>query len=496
MLMKRNFIAAALPAAIIISYIVIQMFRLDAVTKIWVDEPWYSNTAYNVAQGTGFSNDLVGSGGGDEAFLYTLILSSTFKIFGVSLFSARFFSVILGALVILFIYLSVNEAAGVAPAAAASFAAVLNSSLFVIFRTVRPEAAGIMFLTASLYFLLRRRGFADIFISSIFAYCAFLSHPAYLAVPAGAGAAVLYNFISERKKGEIAAFASATLISAVIFIVFILFVKKQTPALFFADWSSRAQGADAGFLKALISKTAKFAGDYSLGVKRAFILFFEAAAAPLCFIFMRRDKRAAALSIFTMTFILFTFLFLSKISLRFFASVSIPVLMLTMIAAVKTVRVKKSAGIMLFSLILIYTLNSAAGIPYLFYRERSTASYSFIEHKLSHLSKEGSSCATLINFWFPLRKMNVYNEYTRWEYTEYSGYEDLFDKNPPDFIVFSDYLLEGTATTSGRKTDDYKTDILREYIDLLKTEASKLYTETDSFDATGYGKIRVFKKSN
>ncbi len=68
---------------------------------IVVDEPWYANTAWNFSVGNGFVDTAVGSGAGEETFLFPFLLGLAFYFFGVSLLTARMVSVIGGIISII-----------------------------------------------------------------------------------------------------------------------------------------------------------------------------------------------------------------------------------------------------------------------------------------------------------------------------------------------------------------------------------------------------------
>ena len=479
---------------LLIFYFILQIYHLDSITKIWVDEPWYSNTAFNVSLGKGFANTLVGSGGGDEAFLYTMMLGSFFKMVKITLFSARLFSVFLGGITLILIFFILRKRTSAYLVLIGMFAIVSNSSLYVIFRTARPEAAGIMFMTTTLYFLLKDRNILNTTLASLFGYCSFLSHPAYLSVPLGILIILIIDFLRERKIKPILAFIMLTIIIILLFIVFIVFVKHQTIAFFFADWFSRTQTISGNIINEIITKFKNFAKDYSLGIKRFYIMVFELLFPLISFILFRKERIIKELSIFALFFIMFTFVALSKISLRFFTSVSIPVILIAIISCSSPRLKGKIKQRVLSVMLILYIINSAAGIPFLIKKEWRTIPYSEIDKKLADVSLSASSCATLINFWFPFKEMVSYNEYTRWENTKFSGLEEMFDKEPADMIVISDYMLCGESTTSGREITQPKKERFRNYYETLLKETNLNYIFFDSIKTMGYGTIKIYKK--
>ena len=78
----------------------IQLLWLDKIPLIALDEPWLISTAFNVSEGLGFENTAKGAYGGELFFLLICFLWIPLKIFGVSLYAARFVTFLIGSIAI------------------------------------------------------------------------------------------------------------------------------------------------------------------------------------------------------------------------------------------------------------------------------------------------------------------------------------------------------------------------------------------------------------
>lgn len=165
---------------IIISYLVIQIPFLTNMRPVICDEPWYANSGYNFMNGDGFINTIVGSGG-NANFILPFFIAISFKLFGVSIFSARIVAVIAGLILLLgvrrlFGLLKIEEKRQIL-----AFSVIVITSIFVsLFRYARPECLSVTFLLLSIipfikYYL--TKDLKQIVFVSLFIMISFLSHP-------------------------------------------------------------------------------------------------------------------------------------------------------------------------------------------------------------------------------------------------------------------------------------------------------------------------------
>jgi len=349
-------------------------------------------------------------------------------------------------------------------------------------------------MTISIYFLTKGKNLQNVFFSTLAGFASFLSHPAYLSVPFAVFILLIIDSLEKREiKTYIGYFAAAS-IFGLIYLAFIVLVKHQTPVAFFADWFARTQSPSKGFFPDMLVKISDFASDYSLGIKRMYIMLYEILSPIVLLIYFRKNRLVRDMSIFTIVFIIFAFAALSKVSLRLFSSVTIPVVILSILAAAEQKLFAVIGKRIILVFLGLYFINSFLGIPYLINKDIKTTSYSKIENQIENAAGDNKSFATIINFWFPLKKHTIYNEYTRWEYSEFADIGEMFRVKPVDMIIISDYMLEGAATTSGRKVKQSKTDEFRIYYDKLLKEAENFYFLSDSFKTNGYGTIKFYRR--
>jgi len=165
---------------IIIGYLLIQLPFLTDMRPILVDEPVYSSSVYNFLFKDWYIRTTMGSGGSSN-FLLPLLVALSFKIFGISLFSARIVAVLSGMFFLyglrrLFLYLKIEEKHQLF-----AFLTVIVTSHFVsLFRYVRPECLSVTFLLFSvLYFVkyFKEKESKHLVLVAVFLLLSFLSHP-------------------------------------------------------------------------------------------------------------------------------------------------------------------------------------------------------------------------------------------------------------------------------------------------------------------------------
>lgn len=153
---------------------------LSTVRPVMYDESWYASVGYEFYLGHGFSNQIVGAGG-NANFLFPMLTAGFYKIFGISLFSARLLSVCFGIGTIIILHFIFNELKIRLKNRIVIYALFLSLTLFnTIFRFARPESASLMFCTLGILFFIRYINYhklVDIVFLSFTVVCATLSHP-------------------------------------------------------------------------------------------------------------------------------------------------------------------------------------------------------------------------------------------------------------------------------------------------------------------------------
>lgn len=178
---KKNQLFIIFCLAVIVFMLQLLPFLSTFRAVLW-DESWYANPGYNFSIGNGLINTNVGSGGNSN-FLMAFLIGISFKLFGVSVFSARLVSVICG-IVFLFFVFRIAKLYNLKPLSlAATFLIILSVSFYYsLFTYCRPESAAIAALTAAFYFLFKHLALNNnlqILWLSLAMYCAIIAHPFY-----------------------------------------------------------------------------------------------------------------------------------------------------------------------------------------------------------------------------------------------------------------------------------------------------------------------------
>ena len=175
-----------------------------------VDEPWYSQVAWSLINGQGLYNHVVGVGGGDVFFLYTLVLGLFYKVFGMSLWVGRFVSVLCGVAAIIGIariLFSLRVQWKLVALCTSAF--IVSNISYLTFRVIRPEAICTVFAVWSTWFLLRyltepKSRLAA--LCGVFVGLALLCHLNMAAFATAVGIVFVVDAIRGRRVGPILAY--------------------------------------------------------------------------------------------------------------------------------------------------------------------------------------------------------------------------------------------------------------------------------------------------
>lgn len=147
---------------------------------VMYDEAWYGSVGYNLTQGKGLANTVVGYGG-NANFLLAVLTSVMMRIFGYNLLSIRLTAVFCGVVTLFFLWLTAKQMRVGLKSIAVTFFFFVSCPLYnTIFRFGRPECAAIMCVAGGVYYYLRycdTGRWKDILLMSLFAGLAFFAHP-------------------------------------------------------------------------------------------------------------------------------------------------------------------------------------------------------------------------------------------------------------------------------------------------------------------------------
>lgn len=235
--MKRNHFNIKLTnrLVLIIALIVFALnqlpFLLD-MRPVMYDEPWYMNPAYNLLNGKGLVNDLVGSGG-NVNYIAPMIMAGFMALFGQSLLVARYAAVCCGFIAILILHLLMDELNLKKRARVITYGAFLSISIInSVFRYIRPEFAVALFVLIGLLFACRynrTHSLGDALGLAISIYIASCSHPYALYLFALIGCALLWDVICTKDWKRLFHMMLFVL-SAIIVIVSLIYVNRTVNA--------------------------------------------------------------------------------------------------------------------------------------------------------------------------------------------------------------------------------------------------------------------------
>lgn len=488
----KNIIAFFL---ILILYSMIELPFIDRIPRIWVDEVWYGGTAYNFSQGRGFTNqNVVGLYGGDYLFGYPLFLGTFYKIFNTSILTSKLFSFFLGILFIIFFYFVFSKILDFDLKRKIIFFIffIFSSTVYIVYRTVRPECLKIFFSMLSLYFFLKGiKGKKYHFIFSfLFSFLGVLTHPDEIFFT------IIFFFIVSFlsfKKNDIKPFlfSSLTLIVCFsFFILFLYFVKHSSIQEFYFFYSRRLSIKDYSLLGDLFQKLRNLYEDYALGLKRLYIFLFEILIFPVSFFIFKKDKEIRILSFIGFSYFILGFLFMERFVTRGFISIIFySILVLTLILK----RADKKKKFLFIFLSSIYFLNNLLSISYFIYTNRNITSYSLIEKYINERSKNAKVVISNVVFYFPLKDKNFFCDYTYYKLTKYKTLDSLLKSQDVDLVVVSDYFLTGVKSVSMKKEKKEVIDKFKIFYGKLNESLKKNFSLFDSLKTNGYGIIKFYK---
>ncbi len=481
-------------------FALILIIKLDSITKVWVDEPWYANTAFNFSQNNRLENTNVGMRGGDDTFFYTLLLGLFYKVFPVQLYFGRLFSVILGLIFFLifleFILKNLNNDF-------LKWLSILyvstNISFIVIFRTIRPESLGILLTMVCIYLLYQPVNLKNtIFLSSV-SFLSFLTHPSFAFLFVAIFLIYVYHnlIINNKNKIFILYFIIIFIFWIIIYFAIIIFYKKETLKIFFSDWFPRVNDKKSLTFELIYNKIKDFIKDYSLGVKRIYIFFYEIISMIIGFIYFKKNKNFQILLIISVVFLFFNIFILKQISLRFFSTISLFSFLIFLESIKNSLQEKKPVKNYFFLILtLIYIVNNIGGMIFLYLKDKNNTPYSFIENRISSIVPDNTVTLSLLNLWFPLKNTDNINEYTLPEKKGANTFKDILEKNKPEYVVITEYLTQSESTTSGRYLGNSKKQFFTDYINLVKDYVKNGFFLLDTIETRGYGTIKIYKFSS
>lgn len=162
------------------------MINLDKFPHVWIDENLFSNPAFTLITNGKLGTTLLYNVSNMQNFtywqppLYILLISVSFKLFGLGVTQGRMVSVILGLISIVFTYLLGKELYNKKVGLIASTLLVFNFLFFYVAREIRMDVAVVCFTLIAVFLMilaLKKSSLLYYFLSGVVAMMSFLSHP-------------------------------------------------------------------------------------------------------------------------------------------------------------------------------------------------------------------------------------------------------------------------------------------------------------------------------
>jgi len=477
-------------------YFVIQLLFLTSVTKVWMDETWYANVAYNFSQGNGLVDTVAQDSVPWVTFFYPFIMGSFFKVFGTTVWMGRFVSVLAGAVALTGI-IQIQRLWKIKPAVVllTGFLFIFSNVYYVVFRTIRPEAWCVAFAVWGFYFLAKgaqRNRSRDFMLSALLTSCAVLCHLN------GVLYALLFGLFSfgyschRKDLRSVVGFGVIGLGCALGWLFYYTVLCDANLSEFLLGATSRTVVGRESLWGAAWGAMKTFASTYSLGIKRLYIFVFEIGVLVFGLFFVRRDRRLFFTALGGLLFFLIALIFFKPFATRHFGEVLFLVL-LAVVLLLQQTDLPKLIRMGIYVAVVLYGLNNLAGTAYLAFRDRNNTSFDEIVSQIGKQVPSDAKVLSLMPFWFGVKHADFYSDYTRWEQKGYESLGAFLGSGGPDYVIISSYLLEGKTGTSGRKEKSSDTNKVRVYCQKVVEFAEGNGEMVSALETQGYGRIEVWE---
>ena len=434
----------------VLMYLFFSLVRLDSIPAVAIDEPWYSNTAYNTSIGNGIVNTVPGKWGGDHFFIPSLIFAFFIKCFGLSIYSVRFASVCAGwlstlGIFMIFRHLKLSPLLSVM----GMFSIITGNIYLVVFRWGRPEGFVIMLLVWALYHYLRQITYAhprDYLLMGLLTGCAALTHPHALPVVLFLNGFSAFHSISRRTFNLLTYQMIGVGIIAAIGLV-VTYHNFGSIHHFLESISSqqRIGGSSTGYVEFLFHNISQFFVSSSLGLKRAFILLFELTILLIgCFRY-RHNQSISRLSFIGLgSFLLGLIVFFFR--RRYFGIISVFSCLTTVCILNDLISNKKRfQTAILTTAFTLYFINCLAGDIYLFYKHWHNTPFKVIEQEFRQSIPSPSRVLSPLYFWTGLENQQV-------TVTTPASVKQTLNM---DYVIITDHFKGAISPTTGSSNDLY-----------------------------------------
>jgi len=475
---------------LIIIYLIVELSFLDIYPEVQMDEPWYGNTAFNFANNFRFTNTNVGYSGGDLFCLPSFISGIFIKIFGLSLFISRLSSVLAGFLALIGL-LKLLKALNISARISlySCLLLIFSNVFFIIFRTARPESWVVTFGIWSLYYAFeyfRKKKLKFSIYAGILASLSFLSHPYGLLSAADSGLIIIVAAIRDRKISDLIYFGLSFMVCLGLPVAYCLSNPDYSTEYLIREFSVRNSiSARSGIAYNFIT----FFSNYSLGIKRLYILIFEILACFAGLFVLRKEKILWVFPLLGIFNFVFSISMFSLYLTRSFGQIII-FSIITFALAISVVQSKR-IKIIFLSCTLLYFLNNMAGNVYFICKNADNLPYDKLTRAIDGKVPDNTAVAGLLDFWYGFPHNDFYCNVTEWHFKNFNDVEGLIKSNYLDYIVLSDFIQRGHTPTSGRF--EPLDSIYVNYYDKLLDYAHKSCNLNCELDGGNYGRVKIWK---
>lgn len=484
----------------VVIYLASTLPGLTQVPLVTVDEPWYANTAHNLVQGHGLVNTNVGWRGGDQFFLYTVLLAGPFAIFDTSLIVGRLVSVACGLLSLAGLW-RIGARLAWPPWLRMVGALLLAAGnlFFVVHRRVRPEALVVTLAVWGVEALLAARATpraeAPAWRAGLMLGLAFLAHPNGALLVVLGGVSLLVFGGPQRRWVRLAGYMTAALACVVALGVHLTAI-QGTPLAQVIDellGSGRVStpGA-AGGLAVLGGHALDLWQGWSLGWRRALVVLIELAALSTVLLRAKRDPDGALVGSLGWGFLLLGVLFMSPLPRPALVVVEL-LAVLALLQLVRGAAPGSRTRHAWLGLALIALANQAAGDVLMAKRLADVTDYRVIEQGLAAAIPSGSVVVAPLPLWFGVRDSTVYTPTMRWQSTPYPDLTALLDSGTVDRVILSSTQQQEVSPTTGLPGPPLPAKA-RRFLDTLETWARVHATHQETIETRGYGRLEVWAR--
>jgi len=482
---KGSFDGALL--ALGIGVIFLQLFKLDSIPSILYDEALYADTAFQFLNSGKFQNNL-GGFSGQQFFLYPFLLSVFYKIFGVSLWVGRFFSwcCYLGSFIvfdqILKCICTQNVIRGV------GLLLFLSSNLPMISsRIIRPESLLIFLLLLSVYIVLRypkRSLFQALGLGVLFGLLC-LTHLI------GALALSFFVFVTLLDAVKAKDYSYLIVFLSVLSVFFAAFILNLLSfygsfTVFLTELSSTGKLGGDSIAGTFVENVSLFVTGYSMGIKRALIVFVEIAC--VIWVAVNGPSLFRRFSVSLLCFLMFGLIGINLFLRPYYGLFAIFALLALVIVLNKTYTKDKFSfqRLMISGLVMVFFLNSLLGSVYFAFRHKGNPPLSDFNFLLESVNPS-YPILSVRQLWF-------LNPHLNWLVsTEYSS-EQLLDLYGGYYVVaptYSDFGLNSSISGSNALHSVPHVKSGLSYFERVTYGASP--SRTSQYKYPGLGNLRVYE---